>query len=357
MPPPIVTLGPGRLDEGATRSDEEHADAESADRHTRPDRRPAELSGLHAPFSAGSVSFRSYPNQGLDPTETIDELRAQAALAVERGFDGVMTSEHHGGFAGYLPNPLQLAGFLLDAMPRGWAAPCPLLLPLRPAALVAEETAWLAARFPGRVGLGVAAGALAVDFEIMGVPMDGLTARFASGLELVAGAMRGAATGALAADLAIARCLERPIPVLSAAASVTAARRAARVGAGLLFDSLVTPERVRVLVDAYREAGGARSCVLVRRAWLGEPSRAEVDRQVEVYRGYAPATAPAHWGADEMIVATGAAEVAERLLDARRVAGADALNLRVHVPGVSAAASREQIAQLGAEVVPRLRSA
>ena len=81
-------------------------------------------------------------------------MRAQAVLGREAGFDGVMTSEHHGGFGGYLPNPLQLTGFLLDAMPGGWAAACPLLLPLRPAALVIEEAAWLAARFPGRVGLG-----------------------------------------------------------------------------------------------------------------------------------------------------------------------------------------------------------
>ena len=214
-----------------------------------------------------------------------------------------MTSEHHGGFAGYLPNPLQLAGFLLDAMPRGWAAPCPLLLPLRPAALVAEETAWLAARFPGRVGLGVAAGALAVDFEIMDVPMDDLTARFAerarAGRRRAARRRRPDRSRPTPRSRAVAT---HPIPVLSAAASVTAARRAARVGVGLLFDSLVTPARARELVDAYRDAGGAGSCVLVRRAWLGEPPRADVDRQIDVYRGYAPATAPAHWGADEMVV-------------------------------------------------------
>ena len=187
-----------------------------------------------APFAPGSISFRSYPNQGLSPTETIAELLAQATLAAASGFDGVMTSEHHGGFAGYLPNPLQLAGFLLDAMPRGWAAPCPLLLPLRPPALVAEETAWLAARFPGRVGLGVAAGALPVDFEIMGVPMDDLTERFAIGLALVAGALRGACDGPLAADAALVRCAEHPIPVVSAAAtsSSPAVKRAVKPSIG-----------------------------------------------------------------------------------------------------------------------------
>ena len=81
-----------------------------------------------------------------------------------------MTSEHHGGFPGYLPNPLQMAAFILDESPLGWAAACPLLLPLRPTAMVAEEVAWLAARHPGRVGLGVAAGALPLDFEAMDRP-------------------------------------------------------------------------------------------------------------------------------------------------------------------------------------------
>src|SRR5437870_11136035 len=111
-------------------------------------------------FAPGSISFRAYPHAGLDAPAIVVELRVQAALACTHGFDGVMTSEHHGGFHGYLPNPLQAAGWCLEAMNAGWAAPAPLLLPLRPPALVAEEIAWLAARFPGRVGLGVASGAL-----------------------------------------------------------------------------------------------------------------------------------------------------------------------------------------------------
>jgi alkanesulfonate monooxygenase SsuD/methylene tetrahydromethanopterin reductase-like flavin-dependent oxidoreductase (luciferase family) len=314
------------------------------------------------PFAPGSVSFRSYPHGDLDAgdldaTEIVDELRAQAATARRCGFDGVMTSEHHAGFAGYVPNPLQLAGFLLEAMPSGWAAPCPLLLPLRPPALVAEETAWLAARFPGRVGLGVAAGALPIDFEVMDLTMDDLTGRFARGLEQVARLIGGHDSGPLAADPAIARCRERPIPLLSAAASVTAVRRAANHGCGLLFDSLVTPQRCRTLVDAYRAAGGTASVVLVRRCWLGPAPRAAVDRQVDVYRGYAPGAAPTHWGRDEMVQSLEADDVVEQLVAATRAAGADALNLRVHVPGVEPAAARDQIERLGAEVVTRVRDA
>src|SRR6478752_856060 len=159
-----------------------------------------------APFAPGSISLRCYPHLELPAPQIVEELRAQAALAAAHGFDGVMTSEHHGGFAGYLPNPLQAAGFALDAMPNGWAAPCPLLLLLRPTALVVEETAWLAARHPGRVGLGVAAGALPADFEIMHTTMDDLTPRFAAALELVTRVLGGGEAGALAGDPAVARC-------------------------------------------------------------------------------------------------------------------------------------------------------
>ena len=77
------------------------------------------------PFAPGSVSLRLYPHLDLPAAGIVEELRAQAALAAASGFDGVMTSEHHGGFAGYLPNPLQVAGWCLEAMARrlGGAVP------------------------------------------------------------------------------------------------------------------------------------------------------------------------------------------------------------------------------------------
>ena len=83
-------------------------------------------------FGPGSIAMRIYPHPELSAPDMITEMRTQARLAVEQGFDGVMLAEHHGGFAGYLPNPLQMAGWLLENMPGGWAAPCPMILPLRP---------------------------------------------------------------------------------------------------------------------------------------------------------------------------------------------------------------------------------
>lgn len=311
---------------------------------------------MGAPFAPGSISLRLYPHNDLPAAGIVDELRMQAAFAAQRGFDGVMTSEHHGGFHGYLPNPLQAAGWCLEEMAHGWAAPCPLLLPLRPPALVAEEIAWMAARFPGRVGLGVASGALPADFEIMHAPMDDLATRFTDAFEELAGMLDGSAPRGLEADAAIRACAEHPVPVLSAAMGFTAVRRAARLGAGLLFDSLSTPERCRELIDGYRAAGGTGSCVLIRRAWVGEPPRERLDDQMDVYRSYSPASAQANWSGNELVDAPTADSVVAGLLEAVDRAGADALNLRVHVPGVSPSDAREQIARLGDEVLGPLRA-
>jgi alkanesulfonate monooxygenase SsuD/methylene tetrahydromethanopterin reductase-like flavin-dependent oxidoreductase (luciferase family) len=307
------------------------------------------------PFAPGSVSLRLYPHVDLPAPGIVTELRAQARLAAEANFDGVMTSEHHGGFAGYLPNPLQLAGWLLEAMPTGWAAPCPILLPLRPPALVAEEVAWLAARFPGRVGLGVAAGALPDDFEIMNVAMTDLTARFTDGLEKVVTLLSGGDAGKLADDAAIRQCVDHPIPVLSAAMGFTAARRAAVAGVGLLFDSLTSPARIRALVEAYRKAGGIGSCVIIRRVWLGALPRELAERQLDVYRTYAPETAKSHWKGDQLIGSDDTSAVADALAAVIDEAGVNGLNMRVHLPGVAPEMAREQIARLG-EVVGALHA-
>ena len=305
------------------------------------------------PLAKGSLSLRLYPHLDRPADEVVGELRAQAALAAGHGFDGVMTSEHHNGFYGYIPNPLQIAGWLLEAMPRGWAAACPLLLPLRPATIVAEETAWLAARFPGRVGLGVAAGGLPADFELVDMPMDDLGKRFTAGLERVASLLRGED---MTNDPAFAACITSPVPLVSAVNSDTSVRRAARVGAGIIIDSLTSPARCKEIVDGYRAAGGTGAAILIRRAWVGEAPRGEFDKQMDVYRSYAASSAMKQWGEDELVNIASAADVAATLLDALHTTGADALNIRVTVPGVAPEAVREQITVIGDEVLPIVRA-
>ena len=311
----------------------------------------------NAPLAPGQISLRIYPHE-LPPEACVEEMRSQAGLAEAAGFDGLMTSEHHGGFRGYIPNPLQLAGWLLEATEQVWAAPCPLLLPLRHWTHVVEELAWLACRFPGRVGAGFAAGGLAQDFDLAELPFDEALGRFKDALPRVASALRGEVSGPLGEAPAIAACERAPLAVVSAAQSPAAARRAGALGIGVLYDSLQTVERMARVSAAHREGGGRGARIAIRRVWVGPPPRAEVADQMAFYRGYAPKAAQDHWGEGEELVsgATGE-EVAEKLGDIARRGGCDAFNLRVHVHGLPAEPVREQIARLGEEALPVLRGA
>lgn len=297
-----------------------------------------------------------YPHP-LAAAALVQEMRTQASAAEDAGFDGVMTSEHHGGFPGYLPNPLLAATWLLDATERLWAAPCPVLLPLRHWTHVAEDVAWTAVRFPGRVGAGFASGGLEQDFEMADVPYDENVDRFRRDLGKLVRALRGDADEPLGNDEALAACAGAPIPMVSAAQSPGAVRRAARHGLGLLYDSLQTVERTRELTDRYLDAGGTGPRIAIRRVWLGPPPSESERAQMEFYRGYASADAQQHWGEGQELIAAGSgAELAERLAVFCDRGRCDALNLRLHLSGLEPEQIREQIRALGSEVLPGLRA-
>ena len=305
------------------------------------------------PFAPGSVSLRVYPSDA-DALSIVEEMREQARLAEASGFDGLMTSEHHGGFPGYIPNPLQQAGWLLEATERIWAAPAPLLLPLQHWSHVAEALAWLSSRFPDRVGGGVAIGGLRADFELAEIPWEEKLARFEVALPQLARALRGEAEVPLVGDPAIAACAESPVPLLTAAQSPGAVRRAAACGAGLLFDSLQTPERVGDLVAAYHAAEGRGPCIGIRKVWLGAPPSEHAEAQLRFYQSYTTKQSQRHWADDTLVSGRDGDELAERLLDFTNRSGCHALNLRVHLTGLPAERLREQIEIVGHEVLPAL---
>ena len=301
------------------------------------------------------MSLRLYPHDG-PAAEQLDEVRFLARRAVEVGYDGVMVSEHHAGFPGYFPNPQQMVGLLLAAMPTGWVAPCPLLLPMKPYALVAEEVAWLAAAFPDRVGAGFASGALPVDFELAEVPFDEIGSRFKEALPKVVAALRGEAEGSLADDRAIAACANHPVPMVAAAQSRAAVRRAAGLDLGILYDSLQATDHVRALSDAYDEAGGTGPKILIRRVWIGGPPGEAVDNQLDLYRSYTAQGTMARWdqGANTVLAATGA-EAAEQLHAEMAATGTDTINIRIHVVGLSPDYICDQLDLHGELVVPLKR--
>jgi alkanesulfonate monooxygenase SsuD/methylene tetrahydromethanopterin reductase-like flavin-dependent oxidoreductase (luciferase family) len=307
-----------------------------------------------APFARGSISLRLYPHNELDAAGIVNELCDQAERGLSSGFDGIMTSEHHGGFSGYLPNPLQISVFILQETASGWVAPCPLLLPLRPVGQLAEEMAWLGARYPGRVGLGVAAGALPLDFEAMDLDLTDAVPIFKTRLPRIVEMLRGGDLRGLEGDRALDECRRSPIPVLSAAMSVAAAERAAVCGAGILSDGMSPVLQLRRICDAYDAAGGSQPKVIVRRVWIGEPTSELIERQRNVYEAYA--TNRGQLGEDQTIAAADPDELVERVHDTWRASGADAINLRVHLPGISPLQARRQIIDLAEKVLPQLRT-
>lgn len=300
------------------------------------------------------MSLRLYPHD-LEATAQVDVLRRQAVRAAELGYDGVMVSEHHGDFPGYLPNPVQLAGILLDAMPRGWAAPCPMLLPLKPYALVVEELAWLAAAYPGRVGVGFAAGALPVDFELAEVPFDEIVDRFKVALPLAVDALRGNAPEPLGRDRAVRRLVADPVPVVVAAQSPAACRRAARLGCGVLYDSLQAPEVSVRLGTAHREGGADHGRILIRRVWIGDPPTAEMAAQMEHYHSYANEAAIKNWTDDSLVHGPTPERAADALLAVLEASDCDTVNVRVHVKGLTPAMVDDQLDLHAAGFLDRVR--
>jgi hypothetical protein len=112
-------------------------------------------------------------------------------------------------------------------------------------------------------------------------------------------------------------------------------------------------DRLTTLTEAFDQAGGDGSKVLIRRVWLGDAQTDLVHRQRAVYDSLSGETIT--FGDDQTIASTEPAEVVARLCELVKATNTDALNLRVHVPGIPPVAIREQIEALGTEVVGPLK--
>lgn len=305
----------------------------------------------------GSIGIGLYLHD-LPAGDAVDRLVAQAVIAERSGFDAATVAEHHAGFRSYLPNPILAASWMLAETARIWSGPNPLLLPLRNAGLVAEDLAWLDARFPGRVGGGVAAGYQADDFTALGI--DGFDARgrlYGDQLAALAAALRGADSGLLGRDHALAALDGRSIPLVGAAGSRAAAERAARAGVGLLADSMASPAALARVAAMYEEAGGAGPRLLGRRIWVGEAPMHLFEAQLAGYRSKAGDGSFIHTVTTDALLHGTAEQVVEQVLDAATAFGATALALRIHLTGLDPDVADDQIRRVGEEVLPVLRGA
>lgn len=303
-----------------------------------------------APFAPASVSLGLHPVSDLPARDQVDALIAQAVTAEGASFDGVTLSEHHAGLPGYLPQPLLASNWLLSATDRIWSGPAPILLSLRNAELLAEELAWSAARFPGRFGAGVAAGYAEKDVNAVGLAGVDLKQQFAEGLVRLSQAL--SPEGPLSGDAAVDAWVEHPCPLVSAAHSPVAARRAADVGMGVLLIGSSDDERARRIMDAYSAAGGTGPAVWIRRIFVGRPSASAIRELEAAYGSWDNASK----GSVNEFVNGSAEEIAEVLRGELNTLGPRAaVNVRVHLPGVSPTGINEQIEQVGSEVLPLLR--
>nr|MDT0666768.1 hypothetical protein [Micromonospora sp. DSM 115978] len=156
----------------------------------------------------------------------------------------------------YLPSPVLGVSWLLDRIDTGWAAACPILLPLRPVNLLVEEIAWLASRHPGRLGVGFAPGFAEADFAVAGAPHATRRADYYRDLPVAVGALQGNASGLLADDPAVRWCRDHPVPALAAVAGPLGAKKAALAGAGMLVATFKDAAQSGELAGTYRDHGG-----------------------------------------------------------------------------------------------------
>jgi alkanesulfonate monooxygenase SsuD/methylene tetrahydromethanopterin reductase-like flavin-dependent oxidoreductase (luciferase family) len=202
------------------------------------------------------------------------EMRADAALADELGFDSLWVAENHFAVDRQCSSPFVIAGVLAGATQRiklGVFAILTFAHPLR----VAEDAATLDLMSGGRLMLCFGTGYRPEEFAAFGVAMDGKGARFRECLAVIQKAWAGPFThhgqhfripltaedpAAPATPVAVLpRPLQTAIPLWMAAFGTVGVKRAARLGYPLLPAPLeAIPElqaKYRLYHDTWREAG------------------------------------------------------------------------------------------------------
>jgi alkanesulfonate monooxygenase SsuD/methylene tetrahydromethanopterin reductase-like flavin-dependent oxidoreductase (luciferase family) len=194
------------------------------------------------------------------------------------------------------------------------------------------------------------------DFELVDADFEARAAVFEATMARLVD-IGGDESDPLRGDAAVADLAADPVPVVAAAGSRSAARRAARLGCGMVFGSHSTPEEARSFVDVYREAGGEGPVLLGRRVWIGPSAPGSLDRQFAMYQRLGRGSAP--WDAETQArqVLTGAGDdVAAALVDQLAATGATGVSLRVHRPECEPADVADQLRALADAVLPAMRA-
>jgi alkanesulfonate monooxygenase SsuD/methylene tetrahydromethanopterin reductase-like flavin-dependent oxidoreductase (luciferase family) len=212
-----------------------------------------------------------------EPEERYAELLDHAARAERIGADVLWVAERPFVPGALLPAAFPLCAALAERTARARIASGALPLPLHHPLRVAEDAAVLDVISGGRFELGVGLGEHVEGFDGFGIPIHERAGRFEEALALVRmawtePAVRFAGQHYEIAELALhPRPVQRPHPPIWIAGSAEAAvRRAARLGTGLLTDSLDAARRFLAVWPELGRAGGEP-----RIAWYVDPGGAD----------------------------------------------------------------------------------
>jgi alkanesulfonate monooxygenase SsuD/methylene tetrahydromethanopterin reductase-like flavin-dependent oxidoreductase (luciferase family) len=297
---------------------------------------------------------------GLDSADGWERAFARAVRAEALGFHSLWLPEGH--FApGATPSPLvALAAFAARTRTLRLGTTS-LLLPVRPAAQVAEEVATLDRLSGGRVWLGLGRGFRAPLFEAFGVPPAEKRDRFDAALDEILRLWSGSDTGV--------RPVQEPHPpLLVAAFGKKGLLQAARRGLPYLASPLETLETLAANHALHREhlASGvdpeALDVPVIRTVHVArddaEALRVHTALARETRRiasALPPALARAGEGeAEERVLVGTVSQVVDAVAGYRERIGLDLLIARGGVPAIDDGEQEDSLARLAEEVVPAL---
>ena len=315
---------------------------------------------------------------GTSPGQSLANALIYALAAERAGFTGVWIAEHHFGSYGTCPSALTLAAYLLGATTTLRAGTAASVLSSRHPVAVGEEAALLTEVSGGRLDLAVARGGPWVDLEVFGTGLPRYETGFAESLDLLRIWLSG--TGQVSADGAHFRfrpvtVVPRParaVPLWVAATSAGTVGLAAAARLPLLLGMHAGTGGTRQLLDRYRAVAGHDPAPHARAhlAYVADST----DRARQALQATMPAWLAAAGASTRIDGTPGPARdpddylrqlmaihpvgdpdlCVQRLTDAITGSGIRHLLLMVEGAG-DPAATVENIARLGAEVIPRLR--
>lgn len=304
-----------------------------------------------------------------------------AAVAAERaGFDDVWFAEHHFMSYGVCPSAATLAGYVLGRTERVVVGTAVSVLSTRHPVALAEQTALLDLVSSGRFHLGVGRGGPWVDLEVFGTGLARYETAFAESLDLLLAALT---RENISADGPTYAFREVPMvprtggvpPVTVACTSASSVALAAERGLPMLLGMHIDDDGKRAMLDAYaaaRPPAASRDHIAAVMAYVADTRaeaqhllRAELPRWLRPgLAGYVPVDGRPRTPRD-------ADEYAEFLCGIHPVGTPDdclkTMATTVERTGVrhlilmvegggDPVRTERNIARLGAEVLPRLRT-